>query len=381
VEQEVTPEAEAQTEVSEEAAERRGSEDRRSREDRRLPERPPIDLGEYDRKQLHAMLSAMILSRRFEEKTAESYQMGRIGGFCHLYIGQEAVAVGAIQALRSDDFVFTAYRDHAQAIVRGIEPRAVMAELYGRVDGCSNGAGGSMHMFGRDVNFMGGHGIVGTHLTLACGVGYSVRYRKGDQVVLCFFGDSVVNGGPFHEAFNMVANWNLPVIYIVENNSYGMGTDIDRVAAVDHLVTRACAYEGMHSERVDGQNVLAMHQAVSNAAQRARGENGRPTFIEAITYRYLGHSMSDAAHGTYRTKEEVQAERNNDPIATFSDRLMEEELLTQDEYDALNQAAIDASEDAAEFAEESEHPGESAIYENVYSDEFRGGQDRRDQWR
>jgi pyruvate dehydrogenase E1 component alpha subunit len=256
-----------------------------------------------------------------------------------------------------------------------------MAELYGRVDGCSNGAGGSMHMFGRDVNFMGGHGIVGTHLTLACGVGYSVRYRKGDQVVLCFFGDSVVNGGPFHEAFNMVANWNLPVIYIVENNSYGMGTDIDRVAAVDHLVTRACAYEGMHSERVDGQNVLAMHQAVSNAAQRARGENGRPTFIEAITYRDLGHSMSDAAHGTYRTKEEVQAERNNDPIATFSDRLMEEELLTQDEYDALNQAAIDASEDAAEFAEESEHPGESAIYENVYSDEFRGGQDRRDQWR
>lgn len=355
--------------------------DRRGGGDRRLPEGPDIDLGSYERGALHDMLYAMLLSRRFEEKCAESYQMGRIGGFCHLYIGQEAVAVGAIHALRAEDFVFTAYRDHAQAIVRGIEPRAVMSELYGRVDGCSKGAGGSMHLFGKDVNFMGGHGIVGTHLTLASGVGYSIRYREQDRVVLCFFGDSVVNGGPFHEAFNMVAKWNLPVIYIVENNSYGMGTDIDRVAAVDQLVTRACAYEGMHAERVDGQDVMAMHQAVSAAAERARGPDGRPTFIEAITYRYLGHSMSDAAHGTYRTKEEVQAERQNDPIATFSDLLMEEELLTRDEYDAMNERAIETTEDAAEFAENSPHPDESAIYANVYADEFRGGLDRRDRWR
>lgn len=363
------------------ATERREREERRSSTDRRTLDRRDVDLGQYEREQLHEMLSAMLLSRRFEEKCAESYQMGRIGGFCHLYIGQEAVAVGGIHALRDADYVFTAYRDHAQAIVRGIEPRAVMSELYGRVDGCSKGAGGSMHMFGRDVNFMGGHGIVGTHLPLAAGVGYAIRYREGDEVVLCYFGDSVVNGGPFHEAFNMVAKWKLPVVYVVENNSYGMGTDIERVAAVDQLVTRACAYEGMHSERIDGQDVLAMHAAVADAAERARGSDGRPTFIEAITYRYLGHSMSDAAHGTYRTKEEVQAERDNDPIATFSDRLMEADLLTQDEYDEINQAAIDAVEDAAEFAENSPHPEPSAAYDNLYADEFRGGLDRRDAWR
>ncbi|MFO7589075.1 MAG: anaerobic ribonucleoside-triphosphate reductase, partial [Gemmatimonadota bacterium] len=193
------------------------------------------------REELHALLRLMLLSRRFEEKTAEAYQMGRIGGFCHLYIGQEAVAAGAISALRDDDYVITAYRDHAQALVRGIPARAVMAELYGRIDGSSRGAGGSMHMFDRSVNFLGGHGIVGTHLPIATGVGYAIRYRETDQVCLCFFGDSVVNGGPFHEAFNMTAKWELPVVYIVENNSFGMGTDIERVAAIEELFTRACA--------------------------------------------------------------------------------------------------------------------------------------------
>lgn len=337
-------------------------------------------LAPYGRELLHDMLSSMLLARRFEEKVAEAYQMGRIGGFCHLYIGQEAVAVGAIRALRSDDYVFTAYRDHAQALVRGIEPGPVMAELFGRVDGCSGGAGGSMHMFSSDVNFMGGHGIVGTHLPLAAGVGYAIRYRGGDQVVVCFFGDSVVNGGPFHEAFNMVAKWGLPVVFIVEANSYGMGTATDRVASVDELVTRGSAYEGMHSEQVDGQDVIAMYNAVNRAADRARDDR-RPTFIEAITYRYVGHSMSDPAHGTYRTKEEVQAERENDPIATFVDRLMAQGLLTQEDYDRLDKAAIDSSEDAAEFAENSPVPDPSAAYENVYSGEFRGGQDRRDAWR
>jgi pyruvate dehydrogenase E1 component alpha subunit len=343
-------------------------------------DRPDVDLGAYGRELVQEMLWSMLLSRRFEEKCAEAYQMGRIGGFCHLYIGQEAVAVGAIRALRSDDYVFTAYRDHAQAIVRGIEPRAVMAELFGRVDGCSGGAGGSMHMFGADVNFMGGHGIVGTHLPLAAGVAYAIRYRGGDQVVLCFFGDSVVNGGPFHEAFNMVAKWGLPVVYIVENNAYGMGTATDRVASVEQLVTRGHAYEEMHSERVDGQDVIAMYDAVTRAADRARDEL-RPTFLEAVTYRYLGHSMSDPAHGTYRTKEEVQRERQNDPIATFCDRLIAQGLLSQEDYDRLDQAAIAASEDAAEFAENSPSPDSSAIYENVYRDEYRGGLDRRDAWR
>jgi pyruvate dehydrogenase E1 component alpha subunit len=243
------------------------------------------------KEKLLEILRSMLMSRRFEEKTAESYQVGKIGGFCHLYIGQEAVATGAISALREDDYVITAYRDHAQALVRGMSPRKVMAELYGRIDGCSGGAGGSMHMFDKDINFMGGHGIVGTHLPIATGVGYAIRYRQTDQVCLCFFGDSVVNGGPFHEAFNMTAKWELPVVYIVENNSYGMGTDIDRVAAVDELFLRACAYQGKRAEQVDGQDVLAVHAAVKRAVVRAREEK-RPTFIEAQTYRYLGHSMS-----------------------------------------------------------------------------------------
>ena len=236
------------------------------------------DLQGIPREKLMKMLRWMVLSRRFEEKTAEAYQTGKIGGFCHLYIGQEAVAVGAIAALREDDYVFTAYRDHAQALVRGVSADAVMAELYGRIGGASRGAGGSMHIFDRDVNFMGGHGIVGTHLPLAAGVGYAIKYRGGDQVVLCFFGDSVVNGGPFHEAFNMVAKWELPVVYVVENNSYGMGTDIDRVAAVDDLFTRACAYQGKKAEQVDGMDVLAVYDATTRAVERAR-ETSRPREI------------------------------------------------------------------------------------------------------
>ena len=338
------------------------------------------ELKGIPREKLLEMLRWMVLSRRFEEKTAEAYQTGKIGGFCHLYIGQEAVAVGAITTLRSDDYVFTAYRDHAQALVRGVSPNAVMAELYGRSGGTSRGAGGSMHIFDRSVNFMGGHGIVGTHLPLAAGVGYAIKYRGGDQVVLCFFGDSVVNGGPFHEAFNMVAKWELPVVYVVENNSYGMGTDIDRVAAVHDLFTRARAYQGKKAEQVDGMDVLAVHDAMTRAVKRAR-ETSRPTFIEALTYRFLGHSMSDPAHGTYRTREEVQAERKNDPINSLAERMEKAGLLTDEEYRALDAEAIAEVERAAEFAAASPPPGPDEIYSHVYADEFRGGLDRRDAWR
>ena len=332
------------------------------------------------KEKLLEILRSMLMSRRFEEKTAESYQVGKIGGFCHLYIGQEAVATGAISALREDDYVITAYRDHAQALVRGMSPRKVMAELYGRIDGCSGGAGGSMHMFDKDINFMGGHGIVGTHLPIATGVGYAIRYRQTDQVCLCFFGDSVVNGGPFHEAFNMTAKWELPVVYIVENNSYGMGTDIDRVAAVDELFLRACAYQGKRAEQVDGQDVLAVHAAVMRAVVRAREEK-RPTFIEAQTYRYLGHSMSDPAHGVYRTREEVAQERERDPINTFVDQLTDAGVLTDEQVEEMDQQVIAEVEDAAEFAENSAVPGPEEIYRNVYSDEYRGGADGMDAWR
>jgi len=337
------------------------------------------DLG-FTADELRSMLRSMLLSRRFEEKAAEAYQVGSIGGFCHLYIGQEAVATGAISALRDDDYVITAYRDHAQALVRGVEANAVMAELYGKVGGSSQGAGGSMHIFDKKVNYLGGHGIVGTHLTLAAGVGYSIRYRKSDQVCLCFFGESVVNGGPFHEAFNMVAKWELPVVFIVENNSYGMGTDVERVAAVDEVYTRAFSYEGKAAEPVDGQDVLAMREATARAVDRARTEH-RPTFLEARTYRFLGHSMSDPAHGTYRSLEEVQRERKRDPIMTFERKLVDAGVITPDEYEQMDRDVIAEVEAAAEFSESSPVPGPEAIYRNIYSDEYRGGADRRDAWR
>ncbi len=290
------------------------------------------------------------------------------------------MAAGALAALRADDYVIAAYREHAQALVRGVSPEAVMAELYGRIDGCSRGAGGSMHLFDREVNFLGGHGIVGTHLPIAAGVGYAIKYRGADQICLCFFGDSVVNGGPFHEAFNMAAKWELPVVFLCENNSYGMGTDIERVAAIDALFNRACAYQGKQAEQVDGQDVLAVYAAVDRAVRRAR-EEVRPTFIEAVTYRYLGHSMSDPAHGTYRSREEVQREREHDPINGFVDRLVDAGLLTLDEYRELDAEVIAEVERAAEFAEASPVPGREEIYRHVYAGEFRGGPERRDRWR
>ena len=341
------------------------------------PDEAPLKLS---REELLSMLRGMVVARRFEERVAEAYQVGKIGGFCHLYIGQEAVAVGAISPLREDDFLITAYRDHAQAIVRGTSPRNVMAELYGRVDGCSKGYGGSMHLFDSSVNLLGGHAIVGGHLPLATGVGYAIRYRDGDQVCLCFFGDSVVNIGSFHESLNMAACWELPVIFLLENNSYGMGTDIRRVAAVDELVDRGCAYRGLVSSAVDGMDVLAVRAAVEEAIQRARAEK-RPSFIEARTYRYMGHSMSDPSHGTYRSREEVEAWRHDDPVVRFRARLIDAGLISEEEYEALDREAIAEVEAAAEFADASPAPDPTALYDNVYADEFPNEIRRRDAWR
>ena len=330
--------------------------------------------------ELKEILRLMILARRFEEKCAESYQLGKIGGFLHLYIGQEAVAAGAITALREDDYVISAYREHAQALVRGISARAVMAELYGRVDGCSKGMGGSMHLFDRSVNFLGGHAIVGSHLPIAAGVGYAIRYRGGDQVCLCFFGDAAVNIGAFHEALNMAAKWKLPVIWLIENNAYGMGTGIRRSAAISELVDRACAYEGMHSAQVDGMDVLEVRAAVGEAVRIARQEK-RPSLIEAITYRFMGHSMADPSHGTYRQRDEVEGWREDDPILSFSDRLIDAGRLSGDEHERMDREAIAEVEEAAEFADGSPPPDPGHIYGLVYSDDFAHGADRRDSWR
>ncbi|MEE8424138.1 MAG: pyruvate dehydrogenase (acetyl-transferring) E1 component subunit alpha, partial [Thermodesulfobacteriota bacterium] len=242
----------------------------------------------------------MALIRRFEEKTAEMYTFGKIGGFCHLYIGQEANAVGAISVIRDDDYIITAYRDHGHALARGIDPKAVMAELFGRKTGVCKGKGGSMHLVDVEKNFLGGYAIVGGHIPLATGVGFAIKYRGEDKVVLCFFGEGAVNAGVFHESFNLATLWKLPVIYICENNRYAMGTPLERGTSLYDISRKACAYD-MPSEHIDGMDILAVRETVKKAVERARKES-MPTFIESRTYRFMGHSMSDPSHGHYRTK-------------------------------------------------------------------------------
>ncbi|HMH43513.1 MAG TPA: pyruvate dehydrogenase (acetyl-transferring) E1 component subunit alpha, partial [Pyrinomonadaceae bacterium] len=280
------------------------------------PEEPAAQLNE-DRDTLVNIFQQMLLIRRFEEKCAESYSLGKIGGFCHLYIGQEAVGVGAISALRPDDYVLTSYREHGQAIAKGISPDAVMAELYGKAGGCSHGKGGSMHLFDADVNFLGGHAIVGGQIPLATGVAFASKYQETDRVTLCFFGEAAVNQGAFHESLNMAQLWKLPCIYICENNMYGMGTSLKRAMSVQDVASKACAYE-IASESVDGMDVMKMREATQRAIKRAR-EESLPTLIEARTYRYMGHSMSDP--GNYRTRAEIEKYQERDPIKIFTKTL------------------------------------------------------------
>ncbi len=312
------------------------------------------------------LLRQMLLMRRFEERCAEAYAIGKIGGFCHLYIGQEAVGAGAISALREDDYVIASYREHGQALARGISPRAVMAELFGRVDGCSKGKGGSMHLFDRNVNFLGGHGIVGAHLPIATGVAFAIKYRGGDQVCLCFFGEAAVNNGAFHEALNMAALWKLPVIYMIENNRYGMGTALERASAINDIAERACSYD-MPNEVVDGQDVLTVRDATLRAVQRARSES-IPTLLEVRTYRFMGHSMSDAVSGTYRTKEELEEHMKRDPIMVLRGVMEQEDGLTDADVSRLDEELKALVQDAWDFADASAEPPVEALYEDVYVD-------------
>ncbi|HEY7684927.1 MAG TPA: pyruvate dehydrogenase (acetyl-transferring) E1 component subunit alpha [Gemmatimonadales bacterium] len=312
------------------------------------------------------MLREMLLIRRFEEKTAEAYALGKIGGFCHLYIGQEAVAVGVSAALRADDYVISSYREHGQALVRGIPANTVMAELCGKATGCSGGKGGSMHLFDAAKRFMGGHGIVGGHLPLATGLGFAIKYQGGDQVCVCFFGEAAVNIGAFHEALNMASVWKLPVIFLCENNRYGMGTAFERVAAVTDVVEHACSYD-LAGEIVNGMDVLEMHQAAQRAVQRAR-KGGHPTLLEVRTYRFMGHSMSDPLHGVYRTKEEVEEQKKKDPISQLAHRLMEDGVLDQTAIDALDAAVHTEVEAAMQFADESPDPAPGDLTTHVLAD-------------
>jgi pyruvate dehydrogenase E1 component subunit alpha len=305
---------------------------------------------------------AMLLIRRFEERCAQLYVEGKIGGFLHLYIGQEAVGVGAMSLLRPDDYFITSYRDHGYALARGTDPRPLLAELCGKATGISRGKGGSMHFYDVPLGNFGGDGIVGGHLPVAAGMGYGIRLRGTDQVCLCFFGDGAVNEGAFHEALNVSGLWDLPVVYIIENNRYGMGTSLDRASSVKDLYQRGSAY-GIPRRDVNGMDFLAVRTVLAEAVERARKEK-RPTLIEAETYRYRGHSMSDP--GKYRTKEEVEEMMRYDPIHLFGKRLMEQERISQAELDALDKDVLAQVEDAVRFTEESPFPPPESLYEDVY---------------
>ena len=312
------------------------------------------------------LLRSMLLQRRFEERTAEAYALGKIGGFCHLYIGQEACGTGVISVLRPDDYVITTYRDHGQALARGMSPRGVMAELFGRIDGVSRGKGGSMHLFDRNVNFLGGHGIVGGHVPIAAGVGFAIKYRGGDQVCVCFMGESVVNTGAFHEALNMAALWKLPVVFIIENNRYGMGTALERASSIHDIYNRAASYD-MPRGMVDGQDVMVVRAAAQEAVDRARSDS-LPTLLEVRTYRFMGHSMSDAVSGTYRTKEELEEHIKRDPIMVLRAQLQQEGQLTDDDFAKLDEELKAVVQDAWDFADQSPEPPIEALFEDVLVD-------------
>ncbi len=317
--------------------------------------------------ELHKELfRSMMIQRRFEEKCAEAYALGKIGGFCHLYIGQEAISTGTMSILRPDDYVITAYRDHGQALARGITPRSVMAELFGRIDGCSSGKGGSMHMFDKETNFLGGHGIVGGHIPIATGVGFAIKYRGGDQCIVCFFGEAAVNIGAFHEALNMASLWELPVIYVIENNRYGMGTAISRSTANEDVVVRANGYR-MIGESVDGQDVFAVREAMGRAVERARKEK-RPTLIEMRTYRFMGHSMSDAVSGTYRSKDELEENMKRDPIVLLHNMMYEDGEFTEGELKKIDDEAKAIAQDAWDFADASPEPPLEELYTDILVD-------------
>ncbi|MEP6849740.1 MAG: pyruvate dehydrogenase (acetyl-transferring) E1 component subunit alpha [Acidobacteriota bacterium] len=316
-----------------------------------------------DKKLLRDMLYQMVLGRHFEEKCAEMYRMGKIGGFCHLYIGQEAIGVGSMLALKSDDMVVTAYRDHVQAMIKGMTPESVLAELYGKEGGCVGGKGGSMHMFSKELQFYGGHGIVGGQIGVGTGMAYAAKYKNSGQVVLCFFGEAAVNQGIFHESLNMAQLWKLPCIYICENNQYGMGTSQERAMSSRSIAKKADAYE-MANEFVDGMDVMAVREATQRAIGRAR-KDGSPTLLEIRAYRYMGHSMSDP--GNYRTREEIRKYQERDPIVLFKDSLKEARVFSEKEFEKIDQEAIAAVDRAVKFAEESPLPNESELFTDVYA--------------
>jgi len=304
----------------------------------------------------------MVLSREFEEACAEQYTKGQITGFLHLYSGQEAVAVGATAGVHKDDYILSAYREHAQAIVRGADPKRVMAELFGRATGICKGKGGSMHLFDPALSFMGGYAIVGGQFPVAVGLAFAAKYRHEDRVVACFFGDGAVNQGNFHEGLNWARLWELPVLFVCENNFYGIGTEVHRSSAVPDIHKRTCGYD-IPSEKVDGMDVIAVYGAVKRAAEWVR-EHSRPYLIEAVTYRFRGHSMADP--GKYRSVAEHEVWKARDPIPNFGKKLLDEGVAGQALLDAIMAKARAEVQEAVQFAEESPWPEEKEVWEDIY---------------
>ncbi len=307
------------------------------------------------------LLRSMLLIRRFEESAAQAYGLQKIGGFCHLYIGQEAVAAGSIVPLDlKKDYVVTAYRDHGHALACGMEPNSLMAELFGKVTGCSRGKGGSMHFFSAEKHMYGGNGIVGSQIPVATGVALKINYKQEDGVVLCFFGDGAIHQGAFHESLNLARIWNLPIVYICENNQYGMGTDFRRVSSVTDFSIMGNSY-GIEGRQVDGMDVEAVYDEVSAATAKAR--KGDPVFLEIRTYRYRGHSMSDPAK--YRTRDEVSAYKEQDPILLLKTRMLNRKLITEEQFKQLDKEIKQQVEESVNFAEQSAEPAIETMYEDV----------------
>jgi pyruvate dehydrogenase E1 component alpha subunit len=320
---------------------------------------------------LKDMLQRMMLIRRFEERTMQSYQQAKIGGFCHIYIGQEATAVGAIWAMRKTDPLITAYRDHGHALACGMPARDVMAEMFGKIHGCAKGKGGSMHMFDKSRSMYGGHAIVGGQCPLAVGLAWGVKYKKEDNVVLCFLGDGALNQGAFHESMNLAGLFDLPVLMCVENNGYSMGTSIERgTTKADDLSAKAHSY-GMRFAECDGMNALEVYDCIAEQLHKTRpsGEDAGPAFVEIKTYRYQGHSMSDPRK--YRSREEEERyEQHYDPIKRLSAKLVDRGVLTQEQVDEMDQKAKDEAIDAQKFADSDEPTPMDELYTDVYSEPF-----------
>jgi pyruvate dehydrogenase E1 component alpha subunit len=308
------------------------------------------------------MLALMLLIRRFEERASQQYQAQKIGGFCHLYIGQEAVVTGAVAAVRDDDYIITAYRDHAHALARGTSADACMAELFGKETGCSRGLGGSMHFFDKKNHMYGGHAIVGAHVPLAAGMAFASKYRGEDRVTLCFFGDGAINQGAFHEALNLIALYKLPVVLICENNLFAMGTSVKRSTSLKQIVDRAEGYD-IPGEIVDGMNFREVRDKLAEIVDSIR-KDPHSAFVEIRTYRYRGHSMSDPA--SYRTKEELEKYRLDDPITRLRAQLTREGKLTNERFDQIDKKAKETALTAVKFAEKSPELPIEKLYDYTY---------------